>query len=121
VGVVPDAGDDTDPQGRNERSAVWSRPGIQDSERFQRACSNRGEAGAAAVGNQDATVVRNDARRSRKALQRREVSVRVSVDHLKAVPIRVRDEHATGIGIEGPVVKGRARCMGDLNGPGCSQ
>jgi hypothetical protein len=70
VGVVSDAGNDRNLQGRNYRGAVWSPPGIQGRPGFKSARVDPSHAGAAAVRDQNAAFSRNDAGCSWKALQR---------------------------------------------------
>ena len=105
MGIVPDAGDNPDLQGRNERGAVRSWRGLQDCPGFQRARIDEGQAGAAAVRDQDATIARNDAGGSRKSLQRRKVPVGIGIDNLKTVPSRVRNESAPRLGFKSTMVE----------------
>jgi hypothetical protein len=105
VGVVPDTSDNGDLQGRNDRDAIRSWPGIQDRPGFQSAGIDPRQAGTAAVRDQDAASASNDACGFWKAAQRRNMLVSVNINHLKGVPSRVRNEDAAGLGFKSPMVK----------------
>ncbi|MEH2470957.1 hypothetical protein V1281_007854 [Nitrobacteraceae bacterium AZCC 2161] len=105
MGVVPDASDDRDLQGRNDRDAIRSRPRSQDRPGFQSVRIDPSQGGIAAVRNQNAAFVCNDARCFWKAAQRGKVTARVSVNHFNTVPSHVRNENAAALGFESSMVK----------------
>jgi hypothetical protein len=63
------------------------------------------QAGTAAVRDQDATFAGDDPCRFWKAVERGNVPVGVSVNHLKTVPSQVRNENAAALGFESSMVK----------------
>ena len=105
AGVVTDAGDDRGLQGRNDRDAVRSRPGIQERSGFPGARIDPSQTGAATVRHQRVAFGSNNARRFGKARQRDKVLAAVSVDHLKGIPGGVRDEDAARRGFKSPMVE----------------
>jgi hypothetical protein len=116
VGVVPDASDDGNPQGRNHRDAIRSRPGIQNPPGFQRSRIDPGQAGASAIRDQHTAFAGDDARCFRKAVQCSKVLAGVGINHLEAVSSRVCNENAAGLGFESPVVECRAKGIRYLDG-----
>ena len=105
MSVVPDAGDDRNFQRWNECGAIRSRPGVEDFPGFQRVRIDPRQAGSATVRDQDVTLVRHDASGFGETAQRRDMPAGVGIDYLKAVPSRVRNENAAGLGFKSPMVK----------------
>jgi hypothetical protein len=105
VCFVPNASDNRYVQLGHERDAIWSRPGIQSGPGLQCVRINPSQVGTAAVRDQDATFACDDACSFWKAVERGNVPVGVSVNHLKTVAGHVRDENAAALGFESSVVK----------------
>ena len=119
--VDADAGGDSEAGSRDDHGTIRSPAGLERGARFQCAGIEQGDAGAAAVGDEDLSVVGDGAGHAGKSRQRRKVPAGVVVDHLDAVARGVRDEDAPALRIEGGVIKLAARGAWYGDGSDCFQ
>jgi hypothetical protein len=98
--VDTDAGCDPEAGSGDDHSAIWSPAGFERGARFQSAGVEQCNAGAAAVGYQDLSVVGDRAGRARKSRQRRKVAAGVVVDHLNAIARGMCNEDTPAFRIE---------------------
>ena len=100
---------------RHDRDSVRSRSGIEYGPCFQSVRIDPSQACRSTVGDEDVTFVGDDACRFRKTVQCRQMAAGVMIDHLDAVPARVRQENAAALRLEGSMVEqvGRSRDLDD--------
>jgi hypothetical protein len=119
--VDTDAGCDPEAGSGDDHSAIRSPAGFERGARFQSAGIDQGDAGTAAVGYQDLSVVGDGAGRSRKSRQRRDVFAAVMVYYLDAVARGVCNEDTPALRIEGGMIKLTIRRSWYGNGSDCFQ
>ena len=119
--VDADAGGNSKAGSGDDHGTIRSPAGLVRGARFQRAGIEQRDAGAAAVGDQDLSVIGDRAGHARKSRQCCEMPAGVVVDHLDAVARGVRDEDAPALRIEGGVIELTARGARYGDGSDCFQ
>ena len=105
----------------HDHRAIRSRAGLEGGTGFQGVGIEQRDAGAAAVGDQDLSVVGDRAGHARKSRQRCDVPAGVVVDHLDAIARGVGNEDAPALRIEGGVIELAAGGAGYGDGSDCFQ
>lgn len=102
---IADTGDNANSPPLQDGCSIRPRAGREDAFDFAGCGVQPGDRRCAPIGRKDLPVVGNRTGNPGKVRQRRNVCLTIEIDHLQAVPGRVRNEDAARLRVEGGVIE----------------